>query len=56
MRPRYEEIAVLGNTMMETWSITVDNSDDSAIGPGEEDQIGSRENPFFGDDLDDSWG
>lgn len=47
-----EIIFIKGDTLMETWSIGVDNDPGHAIDPGEEGDIGAKEGFFFSHEED----
>lgn len=51
-RPELEVVYIESSSLMEVWSIPIDD-DDPGIGPGQEDEIGAKQGGFF-DDLD--WG
>ena len=49
IKPLTEAIKVNVNSLMEIWSIGVDNNLDHGIGTGDEDDIGAKRG-FFSDD------
>lgn len=49
MKPLTEAIEVKVNSLMEVWSIGIDNNPDHAIGAGGEGDIGAKQG-FFSDD------
>ena len=51
-RPELEVVYIESSSLMEVWSIPIDD-DDPGIGPGQEDEIGAKQGGFF-DDSD--WG
>lgn len=50
--PLTEVVKLEVNSLMETWSIGVDNDPSHGIGPGDEDDIGAKQG-FF--DEEDDW-
>lgn len=47
MKPLTEAIEVKANSLMEVWSIGIDNNPDHGIGAGDEDDIGAKQGFFF---------
>ena len=51
-RPELEVVYIESSSLMEVWSIPIDD-DDPGIGPGQEDEIGAKQGGFF---EDSDWG